>query len=264
MGIRSQSDTALVNSVILSACVLLECLAMEAQTLNCPMCGASVASDAPQCRFCEARLATVACPSCFAMMFLGSKHCSRCGAAASVSEPLALDKKCPRCKGQLQLKSLGGQKLLECPDCLGLWLDVPTFENICADREQHAAVLGAASLSNANRVTNEKVSYIACPECKQLMNRANFARCSGVIIDVCKQHGIWFDRDELSRIIEFIKEGGLDAARAKEKMQLDEERRQLEQMKSGIHRSEVAGFFDTERNVIGIASTGGLLKFLLK
>jgi Zn-finger nucleic acid-binding protein len=164
----------------------------------------------------------------------------------------------------MQLKSLGGHTLLECPDCLGLWLDVGTFEKICADREQHAAVLGAASVSNPRPITNEKVSYIPCPECKQLMNRANFARCSGVIIDVCKQHGIWFDRDELSRIIEFIKEGGLDAARSKEKMQLEEERRQLEQIKSGIHRSEVAGFFDPERNVIGIASTGGLLKFLLK
>jgi Zn-finger nucleic acid-binding protein len=237
---------------------------MEAQTLNCPMCGASVGSDAPQCRFCEARLATVACPSCFAMMFVGSKHCSRCGAAASASESSVADKKCPRCKDDMQWKSLGGHTLLECPDCLGLWLDVGTFEKICADREQHAAVLGAASVSNPRPITNEKVSYIPCPECKQLMNRANFARCSGVIIDVCKQHGIWFDRDELSRIIEFIKEGGLDAARSKEKMQLEEERRQLEQIKSGIHRSEVAGFFDPERNVIGIASTGGLLKFLLK
>jgi Zn-finger nucleic acid-binding protein len=237
---------------------------MEAETLNCPMCGASVASDSPQCRFCEARLATVACPSCFAMMFLGSKHCARCGAAASTSESLVADKKCPRCKDDMQLKSLGGEALLECPDCLGLWLDVPTFEKICADREGQAAVLGAASLSNAHRVTSERVSYIPCPVCKQLMNRANFARCSGVIIDVCKHHGIWFDRDELSRIIEFIKEGGLDAARAKEKMQLEEERRQLEQMKSGVHRSQVAAFFDTEGSAIGIASTGGLLKFLLK
>ena len=154
--------------------------------------------------------------------------------------------------------------MLECPDCLGLWLDASTFEKICADREQHAAVLGVATLSHRPSVPNEKVTYIRCPECKQLMNRANFARCSGVIIDVCKQHGIWFDRDELSRIIEFIKEGGLDAARSKEKMQLEEERWHLEQMKSGIQRSEVQGFFDTEHRVLGIASTGGLLKFLLK
>lgn len=240
-------------------------LPMEAGTLNCPMCGASVASDAPNCRFCEARLATVACPSCFATMFVGSKHCQRCGAAAAATTPVAsVEKKCPRCKGEMQIKILGGQHLLECPGCLGLWLDVPTFERICAEREQQAAVLGAASLSNAPPTGTEKVSYIPCPECRQLMNRANFARCSGVIVDLCKKHGIWFDRDELSRIIEFIKDGGLDAARSKEKMQLEEERRQLEQMKSGIHSYKVAGFFDSEPHVTGIASTGGLLKFLLR
>ena len=48
-------------------------------------------------------------------------------------------------------------------------------------------------------------------------NRINFAKCSGVIVDVCKGHGTWFDRDELTRIVEFIRGGGLDAARAKER-----------------------------------------------
>src|SRR5438270_5225233 len=55
---------------------------MEAQTLNCPNCGAAISSDSPQCQYCESKLATVACPSCFGMMFLGSKHCPHCGAAA--------------------------------------------------------------------------------------------------------------------------------------------------------------------------------------
>src|SRR5437660_7609954 len=55
---------------------------MEAQTLNCPNCGAAISSDAPQCQYCESKLATVACPSCFGMMFLGSKHCPHCGATA--------------------------------------------------------------------------------------------------------------------------------------------------------------------------------------
>ena len=53
---------------------------MQAETLNCPTCGAAVSKDATHCSFCEARLATVACPRCFAMMFVGSKFCPRCGA----------------------------------------------------------------------------------------------------------------------------------------------------------------------------------------
>jgi len=240
-------------------------LGMEAETLNCPMCGASVSSDAPQCKYCEARLATVACPSCFAMMFLGSKHCQRCGAAAGQPQGVTdADKKCPRCKGEMQSKTLGQQTILECPDCLGLWLDSSSFEKICADREQHAAVLGAASLAAAHVPTDEKVSYIPCPQCHQLMNRANFARCSGVVVDVCKKHGIWFDRDELSKIIEFIRDGGLDLARSRERAQLEEERRQLEQMKRDGSHSEMSEFFHSERHITGIASTRGLLKFLLK
>lgn len=233
---------------------------MGAQTLNCPMCGASVASDAPQCRFCEARLATVACPSCFAMMFIGSKHCARCGAAAaSFSTSTSADKRCPRCREKMQSKSLGGQTLLECADCLGIWLDASSFEQICADREKQSAVLGTASLLRPE--LEEKVRYVPCPECGQLMNRANFARCSGVIIDLCKKHGIWFDRDELSRIIEFVREGGLETARAKEKAQLDEQRRQLEQLRGEIHQRQAPGILDFERRVSGIAATGGLLDF---
>lgn len=155
---------------------------------------------------------------------------------------------------------------MECRTCLGLWLDVPTFEKICTDREQHAPALGPASLSKAQSVGVEKVRYIPCLECKQLMNRANFARCSGVIVDLCKEHGIWFDRDELSRIIEFINKGGLEVARSQEKIRLEEERRELQQMKNKMSGSsyEFQRGPYLEPRLGDIAAAGGLLKFLLR
>ena len=61
------------------------------------------------------------------------------------------------------------------------------------------------------------------------MNRINFARCSGVVVDICKRHGSWFDRDELSSIIEFIRGGGMNSARAKERIEIAEERERLRQ-----------------------------------
>src|SRR5439155_12887026 len=70
--------------------------------------------------------------------------------------------------------------------------------------------------------------YLPCPRCGELMNRLNFAHASGVIIDICQPHGIWFDKDELRRIIEFIRAGGLDRARLKEQQQLEEARRELQ------------------------------------
>ncbi len=97
------------------------------------------------------------------------------------------------------------------------------------------------------------------------MNRINFARCSGVIVDVCKGHGTWFDRDELSGIVEFIHGGGLEASRTKEKLALEEERQRLrqEQLAVDLRRSNLRVGNDDER-LSGIASTRGLLKFLLE
>jgi hypothetical protein len=60
------------------------------------------------------------------------------------------------------------------------------------------------------------------------MNRFNFAHLSGVIVDVCKGHGIWFDADELRRIVEFIRGGGLVRAREHERLELERERQRVQ------------------------------------
>jgi Zn-finger nucleic acid-binding protein len=48
------------------------------------------------------------------------------------------------------------------------------------------------------------------------MNRKNFAKISGVIIDECKPHGIWLDGGELELIRTFIADGGLERAQNKQ------------------------------------------------
>jgi len=161
---------------------------------------------------------------------------------------------------------IGLTAVRECEQCLGLWLDVPSFEKLCADREQQSAVLGTASPAPTSAVRERsKVSYLPCPECSQLMNRINFARCSGVIVDICKGHGTWFDRDELSRIVEFIRGGGLEASRAREKAEIQDERRRLwqEQVAKDRHQSSPGLKLDDEHRLTGIASARGLLRFLL-
>jgi Zn-finger nucleic acid-binding protein len=201
-------------------------------------------------------------------MFIGSKHCPRCGAAVAPAEPTDLPAlKCPRCRVEMQSLAIGATQVRECAQCEGLWVDVASFEKICADREQQAAVLGAASSAPAQaaRLTASKISYVPCPECGQLMNRINFAKCSGVIVDICKGHGIWFDRDELSRIVEFVRGGGLETSRAREKAEIETARRQLqqEQLTADMRQSSILGIDDSEdHRANGIASARGLLKIL--
>lgn len=202
---------------------------MQAEALNCPNCGGAVASDRTQCEFCKSRLKTVACPSCLGVMFLGSKFCSRCGAKAINAEVVEEEDSgaCPRCKIGLQSLKIGATSLRECLRCGGFWATVETFENVCADKERQSAVINYAATKSRDSDIVEAISYVPCPDCKQLMNRSNFARSSGVIIDLCKKHGVWFDVDELPKIIDFINEGGLAHSREREKVALEEVRGRL-------------------------------------
>lgn len=56
---------------------------------------------------------------------------------------------------------------------------------------------------------SDEVRYRQCPLCEKLMNRTNFGDRSGVIIDVCKGHGAWFQARELHDVLAFIDSGGL-------------------------------------------------------
>jgi Zn-finger nucleic acid-binding protein len=98
------------------------------------------------------------------------------------------------------------------------------------------------------------------------MNRVNFAHCSHVVVDVCAAHGTWFDRDELRRIVEFIRGGGLEEARAREMEQLDERRRQLSaaQLARGpdnLPSSSRSNYGDVH---LGISAAAEFLKWLLR
>jgi len=116
-----------------------------------------------------------------------------------------------------------------------------------------------------------RISYAPCPQCGQLMNRVNFARCSGVVVDVCRGHGTWFDRDELREIVEFIRAGGLELARQKEKHELEFEREKLTPLQSlnAPRAPVVASFhsvsiFTEDEFADSLSAAGGLLKFLLE
>jgi Zn-finger nucleic acid-binding protein len=204
---------------------------MPAETMNCPMCGAAASPTAVLCEHCGARLATVACPSCFGMMFVGEKFCSHCGAKADRTElPDAKPQLCPRCRVNMNAVIVGGNNLRECPHCEGIWADTDTLHRICEDKEKQAAVLGMAAplAALAPMELETQIHYVPCPVCAKLMNRVNFAHCSHVVVNVCSQHGTWFDRDELRRIVEFIQAGGLMNARAQEIADLERERRAVE------------------------------------
>ena len=211
-----------------------------ASTLRCPSCGAPASQDAGRCAYCQSRLATVACPVCLALLFQGAAFCPSCGAARSRAEDTQPHTtKCPACRGDMHWIHVGDVDLLECASCDGTWLEAAAFDRLCTQREQQAAMARQAieSKGSAGTATPAPVRYRPCPQCGKMMNRQNFGRLSGTIVDTCSGHGTFLDRGELHQVVKFILDGGLSRMRQAELERLKEEQLRLRELEMHLSRS---------------------------
>lgn len=201
-------------------------------SLNCPSCGAPAPNaTAARCDYCGSALTVTACPSCFGPMFAGMQFCPHCGAKGSrVLDEDAPTITCPGCTAEMRAVRVGATSFHECPSCAGTWLAADAFTQLCTNREERgslASIVGATP-GGGVRTVGSAVRYVQCPVCKKTMNRQNFGRRSGVIIDVCKGHGVWFDQRELQSVLAFVDAGGLEQARHADQEKQHEEQRQLD------------------------------------
>lgn len=114
----------------------------------------------------------------------------------------------------------------ECDHCGGLWLSPSTAEAVTSRAEFRAQMLPfdpPPGPGQAGRETQARITYRKCPSCRKAMNRSGYAAGSGLVLDVCKTHGVYFDRGELTRLFSFIESGGLEKARRREAEALREE-----------------------------------------
>src|SRR5678815_3983349 len=189
--------------------------------LACPHCGGGVAETESACSYCSAELLVKACPRCLSRVFHGHKHCPECGAElglAATAEGHG-DRPCPRCATALHARRVGDIVIDECGACLGVFLDHVAIKRVVIDRAQSRAeaLLGELPRSEVKALpaAGQKM-YLPCPVCHVVMNRKLFATGTGVIIDVCRMHGTFFDVGELPLIIDFVMNGGLERAERKE------------------------------------------------
>ncbi len=104
-----------------------------------------------------------------------------------------------------------------------MMLDVEMMNKVVAARDHSTALRLAIPKREAKRET--EVHYLTCPACKKSMNRKAFGRISGVVVDVCKTDGVWFDAGELGVVLAFVERGGLEEARKRELDDLRESKR---------------------------------------
>jgi Zn-finger nucleic acid-binding protein len=231
----------------------------DAAVVRCSSCGATRQAGEDACDWCDSEftihekdLDTI-CPQCIARISNRARHCHHCGVAIAPQAIGASDpaRACPTCRGgpALRHRSLGGAPpLLECGRCAGLWLAPAELRTLVtrvnAGAAQAREILGPLErpLPGASAPDSQDGPlYRACVVCTQRMNRTRFAGRAGVIVDYCKDHGVWFDAHELARALKAVAEGSaaLDA-RGREVLPGDEARNRAARRKE----MEAAWFAD--------------------
>lgn len=228
----------------------------EASILRCPSCGAAVAAGAEACSHCSAPLASRRCLSCFQLSPSSAERCSRCGALLP-TEALAVPPPgpCPDCHLPMVARSFGPVGYAECPRCGALFLGPKAFEGVTSDAGARAKVrLDKAPVLRPAGAPLPPVRYRKCPTCGTLMNRENYAGGSGVIVDRCGRDGVFFDRGELTAVVDFIEGGGLERVRRRERERLAEEVRSLENRKGYLESTSLPDASSSE----GSGPAGGI------
>ncbi|MFO0619363.1 MAG: zf-TFIIB domain-containing protein [Polyangiaceae bacterium] len=147
---------------------------------------------------------------------------------------------CPRCRGTIVERMLHDVMALECSLCLGLYLGADVVRRIVSP-EGHDVRL---AFPRRPRVPEPApVQYIPCLVCQRPMNRTVFAKVSGVIVDVCKDHGVWFDAGEINAIIQFVEEGGMARAERRIAEQKAADSKRFAAQRLEAHRADVQSHY---------------------
>jgi len=193
------------------------------------------------------------CANCSAPLPVNSVKCDYCGSRNNVdltavhyytTHDSDTERSCPICSIPLKTIDLGvnGKFFIErCPECLGLFFDPGELEALLEQSVKNVFEISRSRLALFNltgQTASRVATYVKCPVCAKMMNRINFGARSGVVIDQCKEHGVWLDAGELRQLSEWMKAGGklLDKERAaeREKEAMLAEKKRQSRIQGGI------------------------------
>jgi Zn-finger nucleic acid-binding protein len=192
-------------------------------------------------------VATCRCPACLAWNLAGAEHCQACGERLGTDDgpgKPAEGLHCPRCTRGLAARRYAELEVEECDGCGGLFLTPGMLDRVVRCRDQSTGL--RLALPQPKPFLEQEVRYLLCPACDKLMNRQAFGRISGVVVDVCRSHGVWFDAGELTQVMQFVERGGLERAREREAEERSEQVRSLRAAQVGAVASDWRPEADTD------------------
>jgi Zn-finger nucleic acid-binding protein len=145
------------------------------------------------------------------------------------------DKKidCPGCETRMEKTEVSGVTIDICPSCHGSWFDLGELEQLLSRVDIFKQEEKEPEVRQSGSHTQR---YRGCPRCASLMVIKNYKRYSGVLIDICRFHGIYLDSKELDRIATFVQNGGIEESRRR----LNEEEKHAKEYTKPTHKHFLA------------------------
>ncbi len=109
---------------------------------------------------------------------------------------------CPVCKNAMIVMELAEVEIDYCTGCEGIWLDAGELELLLGDGGKTKELISSFTQADEGGEKQRK-----CPICDKKMEKAAVGRDEKVLtIDRCvRGDGLWFDKGELSNIIDKAK-----------------------------------------------------------
>lgn len=209
--------------------------------MNCPCCAAPIPSRGVVCRYCGHRI-----------------DVDLQGSGGSTEDNDLKTLQCPDCEMSMEpliIESTNGSNrenliVNRCSSCLGLFIERNVLDNILETKVRQPSEIDyrlLTNLANSNRSLTNSWKYRPCPVCRTLMNRKLFGKRSGVIVDSCRDHGLWLDAGELRQLMEWRRAGG---------EKLDQENRAFEnkQQIDQIRRRTVQAIYQKEKATLNLST----------
>ncbi|MCK5889462.1 MAG: zf-TFIIB domain-containing protein [Methylococcales bacterium] len=180
------------------------------------------------------------CSCCSAPLLANTNICRYCNVRNDVdfrgqhshsTSTTPSDRICPHCHITLETVTLNLKEpfyIERCTTCFGLFFDTGQVNILLASSVSNILDINQPLLKSIRKERYKKkkdFKYIKCPVCQVFMNRVNFSRTSGVVIDHCRKHGIWTDSGEITQLMEWKKAGGQILAEKQEEQKSTKKKR---------------------------------------
>lgn len=107
---------------------------------------------------------------------------------------------CVACGEPMLALELEGVEIDHCLACGGIWLDADELDILTGQEKEVQHILERPAVQSSQHKSSRR-----CPICGKKMEEFRPSSDSQLYLDRCpKQHGLWFDKGELSQVVQLF------------------------------------------------------------